>query len=448
MHSIGDYIFDSERMIVYKAGESQEFIDRINTIYNCDDKFQQTLSQLLTKNPDKMSMNKIAIDSAGICLTYNCNLRCTYCSNSSGNTDRHRLEIQDIILFLKDIIRKKIIKKLLTKSNSPLNLYFTGGGEPTYEWELLKQSIEFIKDECTRNNIPYKLGITTNGMLNIDQIDFIAENFSHIMISYDGLPDIQNSNRISPIQSSTNDIVENTIKTISKKGISMTIRTTVWKDDFCKMRRMYDHVFSLLSKNAKVKWSIYPTLYEGRALDRVNDPTEQTYKNFLYYYTALIDYIILTKGKEKISEIEAPIYNNDLCDLFCGAYRGNNPWLLPDKSIVTCIESKENKTRIGMIKEGQIEYFKIYKDDLLRIIQKKYSKCRGCIAYRFCRGGCPVWDMRKANQNIDAPECIAQKEYWNYVIEAALLGKYSFGWRLEKVSITNFEEHEVYELVN
>ena len=195
MHLIGDYIFDSERMIVYKAGESQEFIDRINTIYNCDDKFQQTLSQLLTNNPDKMSMNKIAIDSAGICLTYNCNLRCTYCSNSSGNTDRHRLEIQDITVFLKDVIRKKIINKLLTKSNSPLNLYFTGGGEPTYEWELLKQSIEFIKDECTRNNIPYKMGITTNGMLNIDQIDFIAESFSHIMISYDGIPDIQNSNR-------------------------------------------------------------------------------------------------------------------------------------------------------------------------------------------------------------------------------------------------------------
>lgn len=40
--------------------------------------------------------------------------------------------------------------------------------------------------------------MTTNGMLSKDQIDFIAENFDFLMISYDGLPEIHNRNRISP----------------------------------------------------------------------------------------------------------------------------------------------------------------------------------------------------------------------------------------------------------
>ena len=283
-------------------------------------------------------------------------------------------------------------------------------------------------------------------MLNNKQIDFLVDNFSHIMVSYDGLPDVQNRNRQAPNACATNDVVENTIVEISKRGVPITVRTTFWEDDFPKILEMYEHVFSLLSENTSSKWSIYPTLSEGRAIKQMKNNGENLYGEFLRYYVTLVEHIISTQGEEQLGKIEAPIFNNDLCELFCGAHRGINPWLLPDKSIVTCIESSVNKTRIGKVDDNTVEYYHEYTDDLLRITQKKYTQCRGCIAYRFCRGGCPVWDLRKTSQNSTALECIAQKEYWRFLIQAALSGKYSFGWRLEPVIFPGYPDSEIYKL--
>lgn len=443
-YPIKDYIFDSDRFILYRSDADRNTIEKLFQSISHDD---LVIDELMNQDASKMSANRIAINSAGICLTYNCNLRCNYCGYSSKNDDQNRLDINDIKAFLIDIIRKRTIKKLISKKNDPLILYFTGGGEPTFEWSLFEQTIEFIKKQCNKNSIPFVLGMTTNGVLSNYQIEFIANNFDHVMISYDGLPEIQDSNRRSNSNKKTSSIVERSIFELAIRGVTVNIRSTLWQKDYKRIKEIYKHVFSLVPSNCKISWSIYPVLYEGRAIQRIKKQKDKTYKSFINYYVELVEEILSKEGVDKLELVNVPLLNNSLCELFCGAHRLNNPWLLPDRSIVTCIESREDKVIIGRVDNYNVEYYNNYCDVLLKISQEKYSSCKECIAYRICKGGCPIWHLRTNDDMKESLECNLQKEYIIYVLNSLLQNKYSFGWSLQRVIDSGLSNYEVYRIV-
>lgn len=451
MHIINGYVFDSKRLLVYKYGMSREAIDLIEAACVENDIYETGKMELARLNSNEMSMKKIATNNAGICLTNNCNLRCTYCGYSSANTDENRLELQDIITFTKDIIRKSAIKRLITKKNEALTIMFSGGGEPTYEWDLLLNTVLFLKQECKKNGIPINLRMTSNGVLNNNQLEFIASHFNHVMVSYDGLPVIQNRNRICPNLPETNSAVEHSIQMLARYGVPLTIRTTLWIDDFPDIIDMYNHVFSLVPENSNVIWSIHPVMYEGRAINHINKQDNIRYalngKELFRYYIDLVEYVVSHKGAAGLKSIESMFDYSDAFDLYCGAHQLNQMWLLPNKTIVSCIDFKDDMVVVGKVNKGGVEYYDRYSDILLRTAQKKYIECHDCIAYRFCKGGCPAWHLRMKGTGIEPPECSMQKAYWHYVISAVLSEEFSFGWRLQKIDLCNLAGQEVYQLI-
>lgn len=442
MYLLNGYLFDPKRLLIYSADANTE---KISKAY--DNKYRPSEPFDLQADPDAMSMDKIAINRVGICLSYNCNLRCRYCGYSSDEQNANKLQLEDIKLFIKDIIVRRTIKKLLSRKDELLEVDFTGGGEPTYEWELFVNSIRFIREECRQNGVPALFRLTTNGMLSDQQIDFIAENFNHVMVSYDGMPDIQNKNRTSPYKHDTNSIVENTIHQLASKGVSLTVRSTIWQKDFDKLLEMYKHVFSLIPSKGIAQWSIYPVLYEGRAATQIKKQENISYAEFFQNYLHFIKYVTSTEGEEKLASIDAPLFHNSACSIFCGAHRLEQPWLMPDKTIITCIESKEGKTIIGEISDGKVQYYKKYQDGLLKIVQRKYIECQECIAYGICKGGCPIWHVRVDNDIQKPLECCLQIEYWKYIINALIAGEYSLGWKLDKIELPGVENREIYKVI-
>lgn len=209
---------------------------------------------------------------------------------------------------------------------------------------------------------------------------------------------------------------------------------------------MYHHVSSLVSENGKFIWSLYPTQYEGRAVQHKKKQENIDAKSFLHYYIDLIDQIIYEEGEEKAGTIQIPIFINGPCDIFCGAPMISALWLLPDKTITTCVESMIDKVIVGRIQNNELDYSGKYRDVFLKITQEKYAECRNCIAYYFCKGGCPHWHLRGSVNGGRPQECNLQIEYLKYVIEAALAEKYSFGWYLEKIDLPNVPE-EIYKLI-
>ena len=102
MYFFNGYVFDPNRLLIYKANIAPELINNINVSY--DNKYKTSKPQeLIQLNSSEMHMKKIAISRAGICLSFNCNLRCQYCGYSSDEQNTNKLEIDDVKSFVRDI---------------------------------------------------------------------------------------------------------------------------------------------------------------------------------------------------------------------------------------------------------------------------------------------------------------------------------------------------------
>lgn len=63
---------------------------------------------------------------------------------------------------------------------------------------------------------------------------------------------------------------------------------------------------------------------------------------------------------------------------------------MPGGNIISCLESKEFSSIIGNIHNGIVDISKTYKSLLVEKYKEKFEECRNCMAYRFCKGGCPL----------------------------------------------------------
>jgi len=240
MCNIGEYIYDPDRLIFYKSCLTEDIIEKIRSAVEINDQYDEQKTMLDNLDADNMTIKERPIDQIGICLTYNCQLRCNYCSYSSTEDNCDLLDSNDIIAFVVDVIKKRTIHSMVIKKDidTPLRFFFTGGGEPTYNWKLFKEVVVGIIDKCKQYCVPYYLELTTNGLLNNLQRKFITDNFNKVMLSYDGMPDTQNKNRRTAKHINTSKIVEDSISFFGDSGLSLTIRSTVWHTDFGRMREM------------------------------------------------------------------------------------------------------------------------------------------------------------------------------------------------------------------
>lgn len=246
-YALEEYIYDSERMILYRNSLEQEKIDLLRELYKTNIYYDEIYDRWLS-SLDSLSYKNHLNTQFGICLTYNCQLRCTYCGYSSQENNTTSLTLTDIEAFTIHIIKNIKIKKMLYNIQDKLKVFFTGGGEPTYDWLVFKSVIEMIEHKCIENNIEYSFDLTTNGLLSNDKIKYIAEHFDSVMVSFDGTPNVHDNNRINTRNSNGHKIVVNTISKLTQctKKPYVTVRTTIWQYDFNKMTEMADYIHSFL----------------------------------------------------------------------------------------------------------------------------------------------------------------------------------------------------------
>ena len=101
MHIVGNYIFDPDRLILYKSDLDKEIISLINSSFKSCSNYEYVLSQINQIDAQNMRMKKIAINTIGIVPTFKCNLHCGYCGYSSTDYDANDLQISDVITFAK-----------------------------------------------------------------------------------------------------------------------------------------------------------------------------------------------------------------------------------------------------------------------------------------------------------------------------------------------------------
>lgn len=312
--------------------------------------------------PDKM--NRVTI-----ILSQLCNMECAYCYAHDAHSE--------------DVIPKEQLKivldKVLQSEQKRKGFSFVGGGEPTLTWDLFRWAVEYIRKEQKAEDI-VNIGLTTNGtLLDCKKILFIKENRINVSLSFDILPDIQNSKR--PLRGTSKksfECVDDKLKKMLKLGIYPRIRATITDDNLERMPQMVQYVIDYYPQIKKIH-------FEQQAFD---GPTRAD------YYDLFVDYFF--KAKDIAEKNGIMLYNSIVLSLSVTRerYCEGEFCLTPSRNLVAC-------HRISGTSEKFFERFRYgYVEDDIHINQKKRLQihemsdlkpdmCQSCFARWHCAGGCP-----------------------------------------------------------
>ena len=180
-------------------------------------------------------------------LTTKCNLCCRYCYNAK---ERNSITEQTLPF---EIAKAGIDWYFST--NESRHIRFYGPGEPTQEFEKLKEITEYAKAHSNRGK-DVTAEIQTNGVFTEDVRNWALDNFNIMWMSFDGMKDIQDYNRpLNPKYAkcfgnrTSAEILESNVKwLISNKGdrnLMVGARVTITEKNIDKQVEMVDYFYSL-----------------------------------------------------------------------------------------------------------------------------------------------------------------------------------------------------------
>ena len=136
-YSIGTHTFDSERLIFYPSSYDEYTVSIIESAIPSNDRQKELSSYVSEFDPNNMQTKSIFIYHGGICLTYNCQLRCNYCSFRSQEENKLLLTEEDIRVYAR-YCNSEISKWFIQKTPFVL-----------FGWGRANLLSEFFPDSCS-----------------------------------------------------------------------------------------------------------------------------------------------------------------------------------------------------------------------------------------------------------------------------------------------------------
>lgn len=201
-----------------------------------------------------------------ILANYTCNFKCIYCYSAKGRSSR-QIDFSQI---------KAVIDYLFCSGKKQANPYiinFSGGGEPLLSFELIRQTVDYIKEVNSEKHYRYDIGLVTNGSLITPEIvDYLQSHHVNMAVSFEILQRFQDKERGSY------DKVAANLDMMLARGYSFGIRTTFTPESVTYMCEMIEEVTRRFPKLKKVVFDVVlaPSLF----------PTPEDLEN---YYNAFLE---------------------------------------------------------------------------------------------------------------------------------------------------------------
>lgn len=390
-------------MIAYHHELSESSVETIISNVEVLDDYLSVINQIRHIDSRNVPVSIPNNSDISIALTNKCNLRCRYCLSECKT---HSCQFDIIEVFLSNLI--------YCSKKSRIVISITGGGEPTFDQDLFVKSINKIRELEQLYSKKVFIRITTNGYFDNNMCDFIINKVDSIMLSFDVLPHLQNTNRVA-LNGDSFDVVSNNLHKLLSSSLHVSVRATLFPCDFSEMTRIVDVLFS--NYGTLVDLSIMPVLPEGLASACISNTDDAV--SFVKYFI-ISNHLAHIKFNKSIS---SPVIQSNLRSFFCGGVLPilSQVWLKPDGLIYTCLDYNQP---IGYVDRG-IHFFDHVYDELMEFAASQMESCKDCIAFRFCKGGCPSRHMLYRRRGLDNWSCTVLQKYWETNLKLALNNKSS-----------------------
>jgi len=337
-----------------------------------------------------------------VVLTLRCGHKCIYCQASSRELGEKNLDL--------DIEKAKKAVDIIFKSPSKKIAIEFQGGEPLYNWSVLKFIVQYARE---KNNIEKKdleLRLVTNfTQMDNKKLDFLVKNEVTLCTSLDGPEKLHNQNRIWPNGNSYRQTIKwlKVAQKVYKKKLENKFRpgAVVTVSRF-SLKYPKEIVNEYLKQKIEALF-VRPATPLGMAKERWANIGFSA-QEYLKFYTKLLDYVIeynLKNPKTRFHENFAKIvlakilteYDPNYLELRspCGAGIGQLLYNY-DGKVYTCDEGRmvgEDTFCLGDVKKNN------YNDIISHHTVKNLCLascldglvCDSCVYKPYC-GVCPIYN--------------------------------------------------------
>ncbi len=386
IHELDDVAYDLLDMDYYKGKANlANLLEKYpkETIDEVEAELRELEEQGVLYSKDNNIAPKIKPTLKAMCLNvaHDCNLTCQYCFASQGDykAKRSLMSVET---------GKKALDFLLQNSGARKNLevdFF--GGEPLMNFDVVRELVQYGREEEIKHGKNFRFTITTNGvLLDEEKMSFINEHFDNIVLSLDGRKTVNDKIRKTLNGKGSYDFIIPKMKQAveSRKDKSYFIRGTFTGEnlDFAKdVAHMRELGFTKLSMEPVVTDPGNPLEIKASDLETV----KKEYENLYYLYKE-------SMGTEKdfnFFHFEMDLENGPcVYKRISGCGAGNEYMAItPEGHIYPCHQFVGDTDFIlGDLETG------IQRKDIQDVFYgsnvMEKEDCKECWAKYFCSGGC------------------------------------------------------------
>ena len=313
---------------------------------------------------------------AVLLLTNRCQLRCTYCYASAGDSPPETLSF--------DLARAAIDQVCANASAQHLPSFevaFHGGGEPTLAWKLIQDCVAYARQKA----LPAVISLTSNGIWSRQQCAWLLDNLDGISLSMDGSPQTQDKHRPYATGKKSSGVVLRVIAEMDRRNISYGIRMTAaapWQD--------FPRDVRYLCENTRCRtFQVEPAFNTGRGGHGQASLAEAM--AFAQAFLEAYDIAVAAGRVLYYSGARLGLVARTFCTAPYQALIVN-----PGGTLSACYEITDNAhplaelSHLGQIQAGCVQVDLAARAQLHRLIAQRQAACQECFCYWSCAGDCYV----------------------------------------------------------
>ena len=309
-------------------------------------------------------------------LTTACNLRCTYCYASAGDSPATYMTM--------DVARQGIdfVIANARRKNAPfIGVNYHGGGEPSVHWNLMTESLAYAHKQV--GDLDVIAASAGNGVFTDRQIDWMIANLNGgVSLSFDGLPEAHDRHRLTVRGTGSSGRVMHTMRRFTDANYPYAVRLTVTAE---QISLLPDSIEFVLSNFTPMRVQVEPAYQLGRHEGKPEAETEDFIAAYREAQCRAYRY-----GHELIYSAARV---GTLTNHFCGVTQ-DNFCLTPSGNVSACFEAfSEDNQFADVFFYGTAEPSGYTFDmDVLERLRglgvEHRSFCDGCFAKWNCAGDC------------------------------------------------------------